>query len=205
MHNFMPSQYPHVNASGLSLLAWAGANARFFAALAANNAGFAVGTNLTLLTNWLLGTPQSISFTVAGGAITGTATFRITGLDQFGNTVIEDYTVPTTGAGTWHTATAWKYISTISVVSQGGSANTIAIGQDASVITAGSFQLGVPWKLLGTAEIVSASQIKDTAASVALTFTLDMGKHAIKSTTAIANPSQVFCTCNVNPNKGFRP
>lgn len=121
-HDIDPKSFLSPNYSPV-LFVTPSATTTHFLAATAETALPAAGGYVTLAAKYIPTHPCSVAF-VAAGAIT--TVFRITGLNQFGERVQEDVSV--TAADTYYTLNAFKKVTSIQVVSKGGSANQVSIG-----------------------------------------------------------------------------
>lgn len=196
--NLDKTRFPHPNVGGFVCGYPANAPAGFVAAI--DIQGMAANTVLTLVKNWAVGWPTRVRFGVATGVGgTGDATFRIQGIDQFGDPQDETLILtPLTASATSsiHSLFAYRRVDRVTMVAEavgGAAAATLSVGWLSEAAGAGppvilnGFGIALPVRIGdstyvaagtdGTVDVVSVTRADASALPVQVSPTLRTQEH----------------------------
>ncbi len=180
--NFHRTNLVHPDMGNTTIFVPAADADRFVASIAENNAGWAVGTALTLLQTRHVGSAHPILFTLANAGIDSTV--EIIGINQFGDRVNEEVVLLGSGSLLHWSNHAYKTLISITPtrVQAVPVAHGIQVGWDNAVS-----HLGLPLQLIDGGELLAL--ISDAGTEQTITAT-NVGVSTVEVSTT---PSIGFC------------
>jgi hypothetical protein len=212
--NIDPGQYPHPNALITGLLM---DNAVYWVA-AGQSVALATapaGTTITLAAAAVRPLPlaQSVSITVAGTTTNGDMTIRVRGVNQFNETIQQDFVLPSgtaagviTPAANLITTKVFRKVTSVQMLANANTAAaTISVGT-----TSGSaqFKIGIPVKIARVSETVRFQHFVALVGAnnlLGVSSVVDLSNHAIfVGSIAAAGGTLCIFQLDLNVNTGQR-